>query len=138
MTTNNCIQHSGIVKEITPQSIFVSIISASACSGCHSKGLCNLSEIQEKVVEVQNNINYTVKKGDVVNLEMKSTLGTKAVVLGYVMPFILMVGCLILFTTMNMGEGMSALLSLSVLVPYYFILYSYRNKLKKQFMFTLK
>ncbi len=138
MAQENCIYHSGIVKEITPQTIFVSIISASACSSCHSKGLCNLSEIQEKVVEVSNKENYNLKKGDMVQLEMQSNLGTKAVILGYVLPFVLLITCLITLTTLDIEEGLAAIISLLTLIPYYLILYLYRKKLKKQFMFTLK
>ena len=46
------IYHSGIISEINKEKILVSIISHSACASCKVKGMCNVSEMKEKIVEV--------------------------------------------------------------------------------------
>ena len=50
MATTEQIQHEGIVKNLTSQQIEVLIISQSACSGCHAKGSCGMSEAKQKII----------------------------------------------------------------------------------------
>ena len=40
----NEIQHTGEIIDITPDFTTVKIIASSACSGCHAKSLCGMSE----------------------------------------------------------------------------------------------
>ena len=46
------ISHKGKIVEITPQLTSVSIISSSACAGCHAAGLCGMGEQQDKIIQV--------------------------------------------------------------------------------------
>jgi len=41
-------------------------------------------------------------------------------------------------TSMQLSETASALLGMLTVIPYYGLLYLFRNKLKKKFIFTLK
>ena len=52
MAKKNEIIHDGKIIEITPDFTSVEIVSSSACSSCHAKGLCGMSEEQEKVIMV--------------------------------------------------------------------------------------
>ena len=45
----NEITHNAKVIEITPDFTTVEILVSSACSECHAKGLCGMSETTEKV-----------------------------------------------------------------------------------------
>ena len=49
MSKKNEIVHAGKILEITPDFTTVQIIVSSACSSCHAKGLCGMSEEEEKV-----------------------------------------------------------------------------------------
>jgi sigma-E factor negative regulatory protein RseC len=45
---------------------------------------------------------------------------------------------LILLNSLGMKEWLSGLISLAALIPYYFILYLYRDRLRKSFAFTVR
>ena len=48
MGKSSRVQHEGIVKSISTQTLEVSIISHSACSGCHAKSACGIADMKEK------------------------------------------------------------------------------------------
>jgi len=137
MNNNKTIEHEGIVKEITDKSIIVSIIANSACLSCQIKGSCNISEVEEKEIEVIN-YNKSFKIGEYVEVFFKESLGFKAVFLGYILPFLIVLSVLIIGEIFNTGEGLTGILSLVSLVPYYFIIYLIKNKLKKTFSFSIR
>jgi sigma-E factor negative regulatory protein RseC len=73
-----------------------------------------------------------------VTIRMKQSSGHIAVFLGYVMPLILLVAVLIILISLSVPELTAGLGALAVLIPYYFILYIFRNKISRKFIFTLK
>lgn len=52
MAKKNEITHPGRIVEITPDFTTVEITVSSACSSCHAKGLCGMSEEEDKVIMV--------------------------------------------------------------------------------------
>lgn len=63
----------------------------------------------------------------------------KAVLLAFVLPFIVLLLALIISLKLTGGdEAVSALVSLGTLVPYYLIIYICRNRLSRSFMFILE
>jgi sigma-E factor negative regulatory protein RseC len=132
----DCIIKSGIVEEVEENYLKVKIHSHSACSMCYSKGVCTSLGSGERVVDVENDNMHDVKPGDIVDIQMVSSSGWVAVMLGYIFPFILLLGTL-LFISKYTSEGFAALISLSILLPYYLLLYLFRRKMRKYFRFTL-
>ena len=130
------IEHEGIVQKSDNDSITVSIISSAACSGCHAEGICSLSGKQEKIIEIPGD--YQVLPGDSVMVQMKQSSGHSAVFFGYVMPLVLLVAVLILLVSLSVPELLAGLGALAVLIPYYLMLYVFRNRISKKFIFTLK
>lgn len=126
------IEHVGVVEEVTENTICVSILSQSACSSCHAKGNCSISEQAEKRVYVPNT-GISVSVGERVNVVMSATTGFKSVVLAYVVPIALLILGIALFTSLSLSEGISALLTLAVVAAYYFILFLMRKALEKKF-----
>lgn len=137
-TEVDCVVQQGRVEKIEDGRVFVNIVSMSACASCHARGMCNMSDIQEKLIEAQNPNHRNLKVGDVVNLEMQTSLGKKAVLLGYFYPFLLVLGVLIALTSGGVNEGVSGLVALGLLVPYYTMLYLMRDKMKKDFTFKIR
>lgn len=131
------IKHDGIISKIDEHTVYVSIITQSACNACHAKGVCHVSEMNEEVVEVARNREISYSVGDRVQLVMKKSLGTQAVLLGYIYPFLVLIITLILALGLGLSEGMAGLLSLGVLVPYYLVLYGVKDRLKKTFTFNI-
>ena len=132
------IHHSGIISEINNEKILVSIISHSACSSCKVKGMCNVSEMKEKIVEVNHQPEINYKIGEEVTVLMKKSLGSQAVLLAYVLPFLIMFIVLIVLVNLTENEGISALISIAMLVPYFYVIYLLRDRFKKKFVFVIQ
>jgi len=137
MNTYDCIEQDGIIEEITDNKIRVRMKSFSACENCQTNSICNLVDSQNNSLEViDKSENYSI--GDKVNIRITRSLGYKALFLGYILPFILVVLFLVLFSSFGIKEILSGLISLSVLVFYYLILYYFRESIRKTFIFTLE
>ena len=138
MSRKNEISHSGIVKSVNGNKIEVSIIAKSACSACHSKSMCSMSEMEEKVIDIYNFKENNYKAGDNVEVVMKLSLGNKAVILGYGIPFILLLSSLIITYNITNSEAISGIVVIFNLGIYYFLLSLFRKKLQNTFSFTIK
>jgi sigma-E factor negative regulatory protein RseC len=131
------VDHLGRVQEIYSDKIVVSILSQSACAGCHAKGACGLSDVEEKLVDVYKP-NHNLKVGESVKVILRQSMGFQALFLGYVMPFLAMLIVLIALTSMNISEIRAGLASLAILVPYYFILYLFKDRISNHFTFEIE
>ena len=130
------VSHEGIIKKVDGNKVEVSVVAHAGCASCQLKGVCSVGEVQEKVVEVEMS-GFSFKEGQTVTIEMKQSLGTMAVLLGYVFPFIVMLSGLIIFLQLGLDQGIAGILSLSLLAPYYGILYLSRKLLRKKFQYNL-
>ena len=137
MVTN--IKHLGIVENINGSRLKVKIVQSSACSACSVKGHCSASETKEKIIDVYNKNNVPCQVGERVMIVGTTSMGMKAVLLAFVLPFIVLLLALIISLKLTGGdEAVSALGSLGTLVPYYLIIYICRNRLSRSFMFILE
>ncbi len=127
----------GFVTEVKGTSLLVNILSQSACSGCHAKGACTVSDFQDKVIEITDT-KGVYKVGQQVTVVFKQSKGFTAVIWGYVVPFFLVLGTLIAALEITGNELYAGLLSLAILIPYYITLYFFRHLLKKVFKFELE
>ncbi len=133
---NEVINHEGVVTSNSGKSVIISISTKSACSGCHAKGSCNTLGSEEKIVEVKGS--YKVKPGDIVNVLMSQAMGFTALTFGYILPFLILMAILITMIALKVPELMAGVISIGSLIPYYFVLYSFRKKINQKFEFTLK
>ncbi|NQS88404.1 SoxR reducing system RseC family protein, partial [Patescibacteria group bacterium] len=81
------IRHEGIIEEIDNQEITVRFLSNSACSECHAKSVCSVSDSPEKHVVIESS-GYHYNTGDKVDIILARSLGFKALFLGYIFPFL--------------------------------------------------
>ncbi len=136
MSNFKSIEHKGRIESIDDNKINVSFLAMSGCASCLVKGVCSAADMQEKSVDVFDFRNQ-YKIGEEVNVTLKQSLGFRALLLGYVLPFILILFILIILTAITKNEAISGIGALSVLVPYYIILYVLRSKIRKKFTFTI-
>lgn len=134
--SKNTIEHEGWISEVKENTVIVRILSLSACASCHSKAACTLSDIKDKYVELTPRKKYEV--GEKVIVVMRQSLGTIAVLLSYVVPFIVLLVSIIIFDSLLNNEGLAGLFSLGILALYFIVLYFFRHRLKKVFEFGLK
>ena len=133
------IKHLGIVENIDGPRLKVRIVQSSACSACSIKGHCSASEQKEKLIDVYNGENATYRIGEQVMVVGAASLGRKAVVLAFVLPFVLVIAALFVAMRLTGGnEAVSALVALGVLLPFYLIIYMCRERLGRTFTFTLE
>lgn len=133
---NRGILHNGVIEKIEPPFVFVRIVQQSACSGCHAKSLCTVSESKVKTIEIEDH-SGKFKVNEEVNICGSYIMGLQAVLLTFVVPLFLILFTLFVGSSITGNEILGGIISLSILLPYYSILYLVRNKLKKKFTFSL-
>ncbi|HOK36421.1 MAG TPA: SoxR reducing system RseC family protein [Paludibacteraceae bacterium] len=131
------IEHSGIVEQIDGDQIKVLIMQQSACSECHAKSLCSIADKKEKIIEVISS-DPTLKVGDKVIIYGESSIGLQAVLLAFIIPFVLIFLALFIFQHFIENELIAGILAILVLVPYYLILFLSNKRLKNKFQFKIK
>jgi len=68
----------------------------------------------------------------------ETSMGMMAVALAFIIPFVLLIVSLFVLMALIGNELYAALLSLAVLIPYYFILWLNKTRMKQHFSFTIK
>ena len=136
MGSSKEIEHPGVITNIDSSKIKVNITTYSACSSCNAKGICSISDVKDKMVEVPNTGDFFV--GQEVQVILNQTLGFKALYLGYVQPFIVVLITLIITSSLTRNEVLAGLISLGALAPYYLVLYYYKEKIRNKFTFAIK
>ncbi len=131
------IEHKGIVQKVSEEKITVGIISESACASCHAKGACTVADVQDKEIEIVR-FTGTYQVGQQVVVTGQSSQGFKALFFGYVLPFLIVLITLFSLSALTHSEGLSGLIALGTLIPYYFALFLFRNRLKKILEFEIK
>ncbi len=132
------ITHDGTIESIEKNHINVKIISMASCVSCSASGTCSASDIAEKVVEVVLPKHNTHKVGDTVTIVLDRSMGLKAVFLGYIAPFLVLLFTLIIMLSLGSTEGIAGLISLAMLIPYFLGLYFFKDRIKENFTFKLK
>ncbi len=131
------IEHEGIIDHIDGDVAHVRIESVSACASCHAKGVCSAADQEEKFLDVPlHGANY--RQGDLVYVQVSKRLGFKAVALGYVYPFLLLMIVLVGLLAAGAGELKAGSFALLSIVPYYLMLYLFRNRISSTFTFSIK
>ena len=131
-------KHCGEVIRIEGNSVFVRMTVNSACSACHAKGVCGVSESTEKIVEVETASAADFNIGESVEVALLSdSMGAKSVVLAYVVPFLVLTLMLIGSLMMGAGEGVAVLSALGGVAIYYVVLHLLRDKVKNKIKFII-
>ena len=136
--SKNEISHIGRVKEMTPESTVVEIISSSACSACHAKGQCGVSEEKVKEIEVPTDPYATWNVGDEVRVMLRQTMGLKAVWISYVIPLLILMILILTLSAVKLHEALVGLVSVCAVAVYYLVIYLMKDRLAKDFVFYLK
>ena len=132
------VSHEGVITKITDDTLEIQITSMSACAACHAKSACNISDQAEKVLTVPRPEGREFHRFQKVNVVMGVGQGNKAAVLAYLVPIAVLLAALFICLGVGLSEGLSALIGIAALIPYYLILYSQRDKLKKKFDYRIE
>ncbi|MBO5074422.1 MAG: SoxR reducing system RseC family protein [Bacteroidales bacterium] len=137
MAKKNEIVHSGKIVDITPDFTTVQIIASSACSECHAKGLCGMSEEQEKIIMLPTDPYTPRQVGEEVQVKTKMTMGLKAVWISYVIPLVILMILILSLSSVIGNEYLRGAVAIAGVGIYYFIIWLLRDKLSDQFEFYI-
>ena len=135
---SNKIKHSGVVENILGDSVQVRIVQTSACAACKVAGYCNASESKEKLVDVYHADTRNLRVGDVVTVTASTQVAAQALLLGFGLPFVVLVAVLIAVLLITGNEGAAALSGLGALVPYYAVLFLFCNRIRDKLSFSIE
>ena len=130
------VSHKGVVVAVDGRRLKVQIESVSACAACHAKGMCTLSDKEEKLIDIEMPNGMEKKVGDVVTVVVTQQRGMQAVVLAYILPAIVVILSLVGLLNIVSEPG-AIILSLLSLAVYYILLYLFRNRISSKFVMTL-
>jgi len=132
------IEHEGVIIGIDSDFISVEILSQSACSSCNAKSMCSMSEVKAKIIQVENRGFNLYEKGERVNVLLKRSLGFRALWISYLIPLVIALVLLVVLSTVSVDELSMGLSVLAIIALYYFVVYLLRDKIKKDFIFTIE
>ena len=138
MKNAETISHEGVVTKITDDELEIKILAQSACAACHAKSACGMGEQAEKILTVPRPKDKDFSLNQRVNIKMAIGQGNKAAVLAYLIPIVLLLAVLFVCLGLDLSEGLSALISIVALIPYYIALYLRRDKLKQKFDYIIE
>ena len=132
------VTHKGKVIHLEGLDVRVMIESMSACAACHAKGMCTLSDKEDKIIDIKVSAERAAKLnvGDEVMVAVSQQRGMQAVLLAYILPVIVVILSLILLLKL-LPEPLAILSALAVLGGYYYVLYLFRNKLNAKFIMSI-
>ena len=137
MLMDELIRHTGIVSGINGELAHVQIVQSSACSSCKAKSMCMSTESQQK--EMDAVMLEPMQVGDRVEVEVREHLAWKAVLLAYVLPFIVMMSVIaVLDVLTGWDEAIVGTIALCSIALYYLVLSQFKHRLQKQFTFTAR
>ena len=110
------IKHQGIVENINGSHVMVRIVQTSACAACSAN-------TKEKMIDVISNDASSYQPGDRVIVFGELSMGMMAVLLAFIIPFCVLIISLFIFMAIWNDELLSAICSLALLIPYYYILW---------------
>lgn len=137
MAKQDKIGHVGIIKSISEQTIEVTIISRSACSACHARGACGMSEMQEKVITAIRP-SFPIETGEKVMVYAAVKNAVYSVMLAYVVPSVILLVLLGSLTAEGYSELTAAIGAIGGLALYFLILYLCRKKIGEKIKFSIE
>ena len=132
------ISHEGVITKIGDDALEIKIVAQSACAACHAKSACTMSDQTEKVLIVPRPQSQEFQLFQKVNVIMSVNQGNKAAILAYLIPILVLLAVLFICLGVGLNDGLSALIAIVALIPYYLILYLKRDKIKRQFEYRIE
>ena len=135
---NNRISHFGVVDKVSEDSVTVRILQTSACAACKVANHCNISESKVKVVEVNCDNTVAYREGQSVVVSASKAVANRALLLGFGIPFLILVFVLFAVLRLSGNEAVAAVSSLGALIPYYLALWLLRQQIGQHVSFAIE
>ena len=138
--TNNTIKHLGIVENIQGSHLSVRIVQTSACAACSAKGHCSSADSKDKIIDIMDVTAASYQVGERGDGDRRNVDGHDGGNPWHFIHSFRTSDCFPVRILMALIENelYAAFLSLAVLIPYYFVLWLNKTRMKQQFSFTIK
>ena len=127
----------GTIKKIQDNTLFVEVERRAACAACHAKNVCNPFNKKDEMISIQVNNPDFFQVEENVQLILKQSMGTKAVVIAYLLPFLALALGLFVTFYFTKNELLSIGVAFAVTSLYYLFIKRLDHKLKKHFTFLV-
>ena len=97
-----------------------------------------MSEDKIKTIMVPTDPYASYSVGDEVNVLLKKTMGLKAVWISYVIPLAILMILILSLSAVTVHEVYAGLGAVAGVALYYLVIYLFRDKLSKDFVFYIK
>jgi sigma-E factor negative regulatory protein RseC len=134
----NFIRHEGIVESIDNGHVRVRITQHSACSACKIASHCTASESKEKVIDIFQCKRQDINVGDIVVVSTPGRSASTALLLGFGFPLIIMLFVIGILITTGIDEGIAAVMAIASLIPYYIVVWIFRNRISNVISFHIE
>ena len=131
------VEHIATVIRADDDVVEAELTVQSACAVCHARSVCGLGESKRKRVEIATPDAAAYVPGESVVVSIESNMGMTAVFWAYVMPFVVLLGALIVSSAAGAGDGVSALAALAATALYFVALYLCRARLERKIHFKI-
>ncbi|MCQ2146881.1 MAG: SoxR reducing system RseC family protein [Bacteroidales bacterium] len=132
------VSHTGRIVAINPQFTTVEFVAESACSACHAAGLCGMSEATTKAVQVPTDPFKTYYVGQDVYVNLKATMGLKAVWISYCIPLLILMILIVSLSYIINSELVIGLVAITGVLLYYLVIWLMRDKFAKEYIFYIR
>ena len=126
------------MESVVEGCVKVRILQTSACAACKVASHCNASDKKEKIVEVFCDDAASYQKGQEVRVTASKQVAANALLLGFGLPFLLLMLILIVTLKLSGNEGVAAIAALASLVPYYLVLWLFKDRIRQRLAFALE
>lgn len=133
------IRHEGIIEKISGSHVLVRIVQTPACAGCRVASRCHTAESKEKLIDVADVADISRwQEGQNVVVSTQGGMAGKALLLGFGLPLMLMIAVFAASLVCGSSEGVAALMMLVSLIPYYLVLWLFRDSISQAISFTIE
>ena len=142
------IKHDGIVIAVNGDgTVLVRIVQTSAFASCKAKAMCASAESKEKEILAIGDGLLAI--GDEAEVVVQQKMGWKAVLLAYMLPFVVMMSVVAIGNWLlaigdgplamgKNGEAIIGTVALCAMGVYYIVLGFFKDKIQKDFSFTAR
>jgi len=110
------IKETAEVIEILPKGIAIRFTKYGSCSSCAVSGICGT---KDNSMYIEQDSSHTFRKGDIIEVEIDEKKTNFASVIVFFIPLVIFV--LSLFLLRNINEAVNFLISLVIVLVYYFL-----------------
>lgn len=132
------VRHQGVIEHIEGSHLRVRFTQQSACGSCQIAAHCTASESKVKVVDVYQSDTDGLHVGDTVTVTTQMSMATKALLLGFGLPLVLMMVVMAAVKAAGGTDGWAAGAMLLSLIPYFLGVWLCRKAIARTISFQIE